>query len=73
MAATSPNLKGGDYYGPSKFLQLGGKSVKLKSSKKSYDTELAQQVWEKSEELTGVKFYFDAQDASNQKESSKSG
>lgn len=60
MAATSPHVKGGDYYGPSKFLQLGGNPVKLKSSKKSYDPELAQQVWEKSEELTRVKFYFDA-------------
>lgn len=60
-AATDRNAKGGDFFGPTGFLQLGGSIKKLKSSKTSYDPELAQQLWKKSEELTGVRFHFNPQ------------
>lgn len=55
-AASDPSVKGGEYYGPSGFMELAGRPVKVKSSKQSYDSSLAKRLWEMSEELTGVKY-----------------
>ena len=57
-AATASEVKGGDYYGPSGIQELRGYPKKVKSSKLSYDESLAKQLWEISEELTGVKYFF---------------
>jgi NAD(P)-dependent dehydrogenase (short-subunit alcohol dehydrogenase family) len=57
-AATSPELQGGDYVGPRGFFGQRGYPVKTTSSAESHDVNLARQLWERSEELTGVHFNF---------------
>jgi NAD(P)-dependent dehydrogenase (short-subunit alcohol dehydrogenase family) len=53
-AATAPGVRGGEYYGPDGFFQMGGFPRRVKSSRRSYDKELAKNLWRVSEELTGV-------------------
>lgn len=55
-AATDPEAKGGDYYGPTKLMGNRGFPEKVRSNKKSYNLEDAKKLWEVSEELTGIKF-----------------
>ncbi len=55
-AATDPEVKGGEYYGPTKLMGNRGYPEKVKSSKKSHNLEDAKKLWEISEELTGIKF-----------------
>ncbi|NIS83386.1 MAG: SDR family NAD(P)-dependent oxidoreductase [Anaerolineales bacterium] len=55
-AATALSVKGGEFYAPGGFLQLTGHPKKLRSSRKSYDEVLAKQLWDVSEELTGVEY-----------------
>jgi len=52
LAATKPDIKAGDFYGP-KF-GLKGRPTKLKL--KEFDTQLFERLWTVSEELTGTKF-----------------
>ena len=58
-AATDPNVKGGDFYGPGGFMQLKGYPVKVSSNGASRNIENAKRLWKISEELTGVKFIAD--------------
>lgn len=55
-ASVDPTVKGGQFFGPSGFMQLAGSPVVLKSSKNSYNIDDAVRLWEFSEELTGVKY-----------------
>ncbi|MFX0120921.1 MAG: oxidoreductase [Promethearchaeota archaeon] len=55
-AATSPDVQGGDYFGPNGWMQLRGHPKMLRSSKRSYDEALASKLWEISEEITGVHY-----------------
>jgi NAD(P)-dependent dehydrogenase (short-subunit alcohol dehydrogenase family) len=55
-AATSPDVGGGDYFGPDGCLELRGYPTKVKSSGRSYDTAGAAKLWTTSEELTGVRY-----------------
>jgi hypothetical protein len=55
-AATAPDVRGGEYYGPDGFLQRTGYPKRLRSSRRSYDETLAKQLWNVSEELTGIKY-----------------
>jgi NAD(P)-dependent dehydrogenase (short-subunit alcohol dehydrogenase family) len=55
-AATDPGAAGGSYYGPAG--RRGGTAVVERSSARSYDTAVAAQLWEASEQLTGVRFRF---------------
>ncbi len=57
-AATSPEIQDGDYLGPDGFLGQRGFPHKAHSSRASHDEKAAQQLWEISEELTGVKYEF---------------
>jgi NAD(P)-dependent dehydrogenase (short-subunit alcohol dehydrogenase family) len=57
-AASDPNAKGGEFYGPSGFLELAGHPVLVKSTKSSYNIADAQKLWEVSEKLTGVGYGF---------------
>jgi NAD(P)-dependent dehydrogenase (short-subunit alcohol dehydrogenase family) len=54
-AATAPEVQGGDYYAPDGLLELRGYPIKVRSSDRSYDQEVAARLWEVSEELTGVR------------------
>jgi NAD(P)-dependent dehydrogenase (short-subunit alcohol dehydrogenase family) len=55
-AATEPSVNGAEYYGPSGFMEMSGPPKRVKSNKRSYDQNVAKQLWDVSEELTGVHF-----------------
>ncbi len=55
-AATDPQVRGGEYYGPSGFRELVGHPVKVQSNRKSHDVAVQQRLWTVSEDLTGVSF-----------------
>ncbi|MDP1825090.1 MAG: oxidoreductase [Archangium sp.] len=55
-AATVPDVKGGEYFGPDGFMELKGYPRRCDSNAKSKDVEAAQKLWEASEKLTGVRF-----------------
>jgi len=57
-AATESGLKGGEYFGPNGFMEMWGDPVQVQSNKLSQDEEIAKNLWEVSENLTGVKFEF---------------
>lgn len=53
-AATFPNLYGGSYIGPDGFMEMRGFPRAVRARSIAYDQELARNLWEVSEELTGV-------------------
>ncbi len=55
-AATDPNAKGGQYYGPDKPNERRGYPVIVSSTPASHDKEVARMLWERSEELTATEF-----------------
>jgi NAD(P)-dependent dehydrogenase (short-subunit alcohol dehydrogenase family) len=55
-AATDPQARGGQYYGPDGFRELRGHPVLVSSSKQSFDEDIQDRLWTVSEELTGVTF-----------------
>lgn len=55
QSATDPDAKGGDYYGPYGLREMSGRtSGRAIASKTARDSQLAQRLWEKSIELTGI-------------------
>jgi NAD(P)-dependent dehydrogenase (short-subunit alcohol dehydrogenase family) len=58
-AATSPEVRGGDYIGPAGFMEQRGFPVKVKSSARSHDAAVARRLWTVSEQLTGVSYPFE--------------
>lgn len=58
-ASTAQDVKGGEYYGPNDWFGMRGKRIKsIKSSTKSYDRDMARQLWNASEALTGIAYNF---------------
>jgi NAD(P)-dependent dehydrogenase (short-subunit alcohol dehydrogenase family) len=55
-AATDPQARGGEYYGPGGRLQNRGYPVRVESSARSHDTAVQRRLWAESERLTGVTF-----------------
>jgi NAD(P)-dependent dehydrogenase (short-subunit alcohol dehydrogenase family) len=55
-AATDPEARGGDYFGPGGFLQMRGYPRKINMVKRAQDAGDAARLWQVSEELTGVRF-----------------
>ncbi len=55
-AATDPDAAGGEYYGPNRPNERKGYPVIVTSSHESQNTEVARDLWEQSEKLTGVRF-----------------
>ncbi len=55
-AATVPDLAGGSYIGPDGLGETRGFPRPVGSSRASHDRQVQQQLWERSEELTGVRF-----------------
>ncbi|WP_330630821.1 oxidoreductase [Halocatena halophila] len=55
-AATASSVDGGQYIGPDGFKALWGNPTHVVSSERSYDPELARQLWTHSEAQTGVSF-----------------
>ena len=53
-AATSDDIRGGDYIGPAKRRETAGPAVKVRSNHASRDQDVAQRLWDLSIEMTGV-------------------
>ena len=54
LAATAPGLEGGQYFGPSRYMELSGPAHKVDSSKASKERGKANRLWDMSIEMTGV-------------------
>ena len=59
-AAVAPDVRGGDFIGPRGPGEIRGYPVKVTPTRAARDPELAAQLWEASESLTGVSFVFSA-------------
>ena len=55
-AATDNDAKSGDFFGPSGWMETKGSPVVVESNELSYNESKAKQLWDISEELTGVKY-----------------
>ncbi len=55
-AATARDVQSGEYYGPGGLMNMRGTPERQRSAEQSYDRETARELWEVSEELTGVEF-----------------
>lgn len=55
-AATVPDVRNNDYFGPDGFGGLRGSPTKARRRKNACDPELARQLWERSTALTGVSY-----------------
>lgn len=55
-ASVDTNVKGGEYYGPGGFMQMAGRPVIVKSTKKSHNIELAKKLWEKSQKAGKIEY-----------------
>ena len=55
-AATMPDVRGGDYWGPDGLAELVGHPTRVGSSRLSKDGRTAVRLWGRAEELTGVSF-----------------
>lgn len=56
MAATGPQVKGGDYYGPDKYWGLKGHPRHAPKPRRALNRDVAARLWAASEEMTGVTF-----------------
>jgi NAD(P)-dependent dehydrogenase (short-subunit alcohol dehydrogenase family) len=59
-AASSPELPGGTFVGPSGFMEQRGYPKVVTAAGKAYDEQAWRRLWEVSEELTGVTYDFSA-------------
>jgi NAD(P)-dependent dehydrogenase (short-subunit alcohol dehydrogenase family) len=55
-AATMPDVRGGEYWGPDGPAELVGHPTRVGSSRLSKDGRIAVRLWGRAEELTGVSF-----------------
>ncbi len=55
-AATMPDVLADDYWGPDRFREQRGYPTRVGRTKQALDTVAAGQLWERSEELTGVSY-----------------
>ena len=56
LAATGPTVKGGDYYGPQRVMEMKGPPGSAEIKPQARDAEVAQRLWAESERLTGVRY-----------------
>ena len=56
ILASVGKAKGGDYFGPTGFMEMKGKAGKASSSNSAHDEGLAKPLWEVSEELVDHKY-----------------
>jgi NAD(P)-dependent dehydrogenase (short-subunit alcohol dehydrogenase family) len=55
-AAHGDGVRGGDYYGPSGFLEIHGPTGRARLNPIAKDVELGRRLWTATESLTGVRF-----------------
>ena len=56
-AAVAPDVQGNDYYGPGGFQEFRGYPKKVETAERAKKDDVAANLWDVSEEMTGV-FYF---------------
>ncbi len=54
LAATGEDVRGGEYYGPSKLAETSGPAVRVKSTRRSHNAKIAQELWDLSVDMTGI-------------------
>ena len=54
----APSVNGCDYIGPTGMAGMRGYPAKVLSSERSYDLSSAKQLWQMSEEMSGVHYDF---------------
>ena len=59
-AARDEGVSGGDYYGPSGFLEIRGKTGRARVNPIARDVELGRRLWTLSESMTGIRYLSDA-------------
>lgn len=55
-AARGEGVRGGDYWGPNGFLEIGGAPGRARVNPVAHDVERARRLWSLSESLTGVRY-----------------
>ena len=55
-AARAEDVAGGDYYGPSGFLEIAGAPGRARLNARAKDVDVAKRLWGVSESLTGVRY-----------------
>jgi NAD(P)-dependent dehydrogenase (short-subunit alcohol dehydrogenase family) len=55
-AATAPDVRGGDYFGPDSWFEMRGHPCRVGATARALDEQAAVRLWTVSEELTGVRF-----------------
>ena len=55
-AATAPDVKSGEYFGPDGFLAMKGHPARNEPAQRAKDLTAAAALWQHSEELTGTSF-----------------
>jgi NAD(P)-dependent dehydrogenase (short-subunit alcohol dehydrogenase family) len=58
-AACGAGVSGGDYYGPSGFLEIRGKTGRARVNPIARDVEIGRRLWALSESMTGVRYLSD--------------
>lgn len=59
LAACSDTVRGAEYFGPTGFLEIGGKPGKARINPRAFDQDNAQALWTLSESMTGVSYLSD--------------
>jgi hypothetical protein len=57
-AATMPGVPGGGFVGPDGFMEMRGHPRLTRGASRAYDETAARALWERSEQLTGVRYEF---------------
>ncbi len=55
-AATAPDVRGGDYFGPDRGFEMWGHPRRVGTTARARDEQVARRLWSVSEELTGVHY-----------------
>jgi NAD(P)-dependent dehydrogenase (short-subunit alcohol dehydrogenase family) len=55
-AAGAEGVSGGDYYGPTGLLEIGGRTGRARVNPAAKDVDSARRLWALSEEMTGVRY-----------------
>jgi NAD(P)-dependent dehydrogenase (short-subunit alcohol dehydrogenase family) len=55
-AATAPDAKAGEYYGPHGIMEMRGYPVRVGTTEEAKDRAVAKRLWRVSEEMTGAQF-----------------
>lgn len=56
FAVTSPNARGGGYYGPDRLAETRGHPTEAQIPRQAMEKHVAHRLWELSEKLTGISF-----------------